>query len=134
VREKKKSLKLLQMKCCKLGQMVRMQVLLCLWNTCFLRVTKTIIVTTKIDAKLQQYRHTHHPLTCSLANLKDHWTRKNYLKTFRKCNQEFRLFVCFFPFLFFQWKCPMPFAALGNNYVWIGKQKKRFHKGSLILY
>jgi len=77
-----KSLKLLQMKCYKLGQMVRMQVLLCLWNTCFLRVTKTIIVSTKIDAKLHQYCHTHHPLTRSLADLQDHWTRKNYLQNF----------------------------------------------------
>jgi hypothetical protein len=36
----------------------------------------------------------------------------------------------FFPFLFFQCKHPMPFATLGNNFVWIEKQKKRFHNGS----
>lgn len=41
-----------------------------------------------------------------------------------------------FFFLFFSFNANVltPFTALGNNYVWIGKQKKRFHKGSHILH
>jgi len=45
-------------------------------------------------------------------------------RNFRKCNQEFRLFVCFFSFSFFSIQMSTPFVALGNNYICIGNKKK----------